>query len=106
MVQCLIRLLSLHVHSCDSCFCKSSFFFVFAHRTKESENTVPSVLMINELPLILNVAGYIGSFVRIGWWISVVVGEGMGGGGWAVLGDGKGIRRECKELMASAKVRV
>ena len=31
---------------------------------------------------------------------------GGGGGGWAVLGDGKGIRRECKELMASAKVRV
>lgn len=29
---------------------------------------------------------------------------GGGGGGWAVLGDGKGIRRECKELMASAKV--
>lgn len=33
-------------------------------------------------------------------------GGGEGGGGWAVLGDGKGIRRECKELMASAKVRV
>lgn len=42
MVQCLIWLLSLHVHSCDSCFCKSSFSSVLAHRTKESKNTVVS----------------------------------------------------------------
>ena len=75
VVQCLIRLLSLHVHSCGSCFCKSSFSFVFAHRTKESKYTVPSVIMINELPLILNMAGYIGSCVRIGQWISLVVVE-------------------------------
>ena len=75
MVQCLIRLISLHVHSCDSCFCKGSFSFVFAPGTKVSKNTVPSVIMINELPLTLNVAGYIGSCVRIGWWISLVVVE-------------------------------
>lgn len=58
VVQCLIRLISLHVHSCDSCFCKGSFSFVFAPGTKESKNTVPSVIMINELPPILNMAGY------------------------------------------------
>lgn len=34
------------------------------------------------------------------------IGGGGGGGGWEVLGDGKGIRGECKKLMASAKVRV
>ena len=71
VVQCLIRLLSLHVHGCDSCFCKSSFSFVFAHRTKESKTTVPSVIMINELALIVNMARYIGSCDRIGWWISL-----------------------------------
>ena len=58
VVQCLIRLLSLHVHSCDSCFCKGSFSFVFAPGTKESKNTVPSVITTNELPPILNMAGY------------------------------------------------
>ena len=79
VVQCLIRLLSLHVYSCDSCFCKSSFSFVFAHRTKESKYTVQSVIMINELPLILNMAGYIGSCVRIVQWISLVVVEWGGG---------------------------
>ena len=68
------------VHSCDSCFCKSYFSFVFAHRTKESKNTVPSVIMINELPLILNVAGL--------YWVlcqdrlvDFFGGGGIGGGG-------------------------
>ena len=103
VVQCLIRLLSLHVRSCDSCFCKSSFSFVFAHRTKESKYTVPSVIIINELPLILNMAGYIGSCVRIVQWISLVVVEWGGGRRWAVLGNGEGVKERVQRTDGSSE---